>query len=266
MICLSKENLSDKKKLNNLYYSIIEKHFYNIIDANTTTGKNIIKLRNPWGFNLKNKNYKNIENETGFIIEENNNIDNNTEVNNGELEIDFNYFCYLFEEIQIYEIKKFTININCMLKHEKLKLNIAYLKINEKFKDVITVTIILDAKICHIENNTLDFNLLIIEKETMNIIFKKNYKIYFANPKLEFPLLLEPNKSTTYYLFFSFLYDLNNLEIIKIQILLQNDNYFELINYHQNYDDKRLLDVLKNELESNNIKFNTLEYKEKIFS
>ena len=147
-----------------------------------------------------------------------------------------------------------------------MKLNIAYLKINEKFKDAITVTIILDAKICHIENNTLDFNLLIIEKETMNIIFKKNYKIYFANPKLEFPLLLEPNKSTTYYLFFSFLYDLNNLEIIKIQILLQNDNYFELINYHQNYDDKRLLDVLKNELESNNIKFNTLEYKEKIFS
>ena len=266
MICLSKENLSDKKKLNNLYYSIIEKHFYNIIDANTTAGKNIIKLRNPWGFNLKNKNYKNIENETGFIIEENNNIDNNTEVNNGELEIDFNYFCYLFEEIQIYEIKKFTININCMLKHEKLKLNIAYLKINEKFKDAITVTIILDAKICHIENNTLDFNLLIIEKETMNIIYKKNHKIYFANPKLEFPLILDPNKSTTYYLFFTFSYDLNNLEIIKIQILLQSDNYFELINYHQNYDDKRLLDVLKNELESNNIKFNTLEYKEKIFS
>ena len=269
MICLSKENLSDKKKLNNLYYSIIEKHFYNIVDVNTNFEKNIIKLRNPWGFNLKNKNYKNKEDETGFIIEDNNNIDtidNDTKLNNGEFEIDFNYFCYLFEEIQIYEIKKFSININCMLKHEKIKFNIAYLNIKEKFKNVITVKIILDAKICHIKNKYLDFDLLIIEKETMNIICKKNNQIYFTNPKLEFPLILEPDISNIYYLFFAFSYDLNNLEIIKIQILFQSDNYFELINYHQNYDDKRLLDVINNEFENNIIKINTLEYKEKIFS
>ena len=100
----------------------------------------------------------------------------------------------------------------------------------------------------------------------MNIICKKNNQIYFTNPKLDFPLILEPNISNIYYLFFAFSYDLNNLEIIKIQILFQSENYFELINYHQNYDDKRLLDVINNEFENNIIKINTLEYKEKIFS
>ena len=267
MICLSKENLENKKRINNLYYSIVEKHFYNIIDVNSKSEKNILKLRNPWGFNLKNKNYKNKENETGFIIEENNsNKDNNTSLNNGEFEIDFNYFCYLFEEIQIYEIKKFTININGMLKNEKIKFNLAYLNIKENLKDTIKVKVILDAKICHIENRSLDFHFLIIEKEAMNIIYKKNHKIEFANPKIEFPLLLEPSNATIYYLFFLYSYDLNNLENIKIQIFFQSDNYFELINYHQNYDNKRLLDVLKNEFENYNIKINSLEYKEKIFS
>jgi hypothetical protein len=266
MICLSKENLKDKKKLNNLYYSIVEKHFYNIIDVYTNEGKNILKLRNPWGFNLKNKNYKNIENDIDFIIEENNNdLDNNTSMNNGEFEIDFNYFCYLFEEIQVYEIKKFSININCILKHDKIKFNLVYLNIKEKLKAPIKVKIILDAKICHIDNKFLDFKFLIIEKERMNIIYKKNHKIDLKSSKFEFDLISFSNNSNIYYLFFMYSFDLNNLENINIKTIFQSDDYFELINYHHYYDDKRLEEVLKNEFLKYNIKINSLEYKEKIF-
>lgn len=266
MICLSKENLKDKKKLNNLYYSIVEKHFYNIIDVYTNEGKNILKLRNPWGFNLKNKNYKNIENDIDFIIEENNNdLDNNTSMNNGEFEIDFNYFCYLFEEIQVYEIKKFSININCILKHDKIKFNLVYLNIKEKLKAPIKVKIILDAKICHIDNKYLDFKFLIIEKERMNIIYKKNHKIDLKSSKFEFDLISFSNNSNIYYLFFVYSFDLNNLENINIKTIFQSDDYFELINYHHYYDDKRLEEVLKNEFLKYNIKINSLEYKEKIF-
>jgi hypothetical protein len=266
MICLSKENLENKKRINNLYYSIVEKHFYNIIDVYTNAGKNILKLRNPWGFNSKNKNYKNKDGEIDFIIEENNNdLDNITSMNDGEFEIDFNYFCYLFEEIQIYEIKKFSININCTLKHEKIKFNLVYLNIKEKLKAPIKVKIILDAKICHIENKFLDFKFIIIEKERMNIIYKKNHKIDFKSSKFEFDLVSLSNNSNIYYLFFMYSFDLNNLENININTIFQSDKYFELINYHNNYDDKRLEEVLKNEFHKYNININSLEYKEKIF-
>ena len=60
MICLSKDKINNKKKLTNFYYSIVEKHYYNIIGIfeNNENGKNdkFLKLRNPWGFNLKNEN------------------------------------------------------------------------------------------------------------------------------------------------------------------------------------------------------------------
>ena len=107
MICLSKGNLKHKKKLNNLNYSIVEKHFYNIIKVFEEEGKKLLLLRNPWGFNLKNKNYNKNKKDLDFIIDDSEEYseekeDDSSSLEEGEFIIDFNYFCYLFGEIQIY--------------------------------------------------------------------------------------------------------------------------------------------------------------------
>ena len=142
MICLSKGNLKNQKKLSDIYYTIVEKHFYNINEIYEKDGKCVIKLRNPWGFNKKNKNYRKKETQVDFILdssEENVEEDDDSSIDNGEFLIDYNYFCYLFDEVQIYEIKKFSINLFYNLKDEKDKIIIIKLGTEETKKNMITI-------------------------------------------------------------------------------------------------------------------------------
>ena len=275
MICLSKENLNDKKKLNDLKYSIVERHFYNIIGVCEKEGKNILKLRNPWGFNSKNKNNNYNKNEFDFIINENDDyIDNIKQdkenfisLEEGEFIIDYNYFCYLFEEIQIYEIKKFSFNIICHIKKRNNCINIIYLKIKEtKFKENIKIQIYLDEKYISSENEFLNFKLLIIEKEKMKISKKLTQKIYFNNPILEFTITMESHSCNKYYLILEFSSNSNKLNDIKINVVFKNDKYIDIINYRQYYDDKRLLYIIKKEFGESKINNDYFKYKENIFS
>ena len=135
MICLSKDKLSNKKKLNNFYYSIIENHYYNLIEIYKNNDKEkILKIRNPWGYNLKNENYNKKKNEFDFIIDNEQNKQNEVEIENflggGELLIDYNYFCYLFYEIQIYEFINYSYNFIINNNKEKV-LDLIYINIKE---------------------------------------------------------------------------------------------------------------------------------------
>ena len=274
MICLSKENLNDKKRLNNLKYSIVERHFYNIIEIYENEGKNKLKLRNPWGFNSKNKNTNYNKNKFDFIINENEDIDNakqdkddSLSLEEGEFIIDYNYFCYLFEEIQIYEIKKFLSNINCYLKKRCDCVNIIYLKFKEsKFKENIKVKIYLDEKKISNENEFLNFKLLIIEKQKMKITQKLTQKINLINPLLEFTITMESNTYNKFYLFLEFSSNSDKINNIKIVVVFKNDNYIDIINYRQYYDDKRLLEIIKKEFGDSIMNDDYFKYKEDIFS
>ena len=274
MICLSKENLNDKKRINNLKYSIVERHFYNIIEIYENEGKNRLKLRNPWGFNSQNKNKRNNKNEFDFFINENEDIDNIKQdkddllsLEEGEFIIDYNYFCYLFEEIQIYEIKKFSFNINCYLKKRCDCINILYLKFKEtKFKENIKVKIYLGDKNISNENEHINFTLLIIEKQKMNLSKKLTHKIYLNNPILEFTITMESNTFNKFYLILEFSSNTNKLNNLKINVVFKNDNYIDIINYRQYFDDKRLLEIIKKEFGDSIINNDYFKYKEDIFS
>ena len=272
MICLSKENLKDKKKLNNFCYSIVEKHFYNIIEIyeNESGTKKLLKIRNPWGFNLKNDNYKN--NNNRFIFDEND--DNIREKENdinsledGEFIIDFNYFWYLFEEVQIYQIKKFNFNLIFNLKDEPNEIKIIYLKIKDiQLKEYLKLKVLLEEKIPSIEKKSINFKILIIEKENMKILKKIVYKINFNNQEIELPLILEPNISNNYYLCLELSSNLNKNNNMKINAIFQSENYIEMINYNHFFDDLRLFDIIKKDFEGSKFNINTLKFKENIFS
>ena len=253
MLCLSKKNLDNKKKLNKFNVSIVEKHFYNIIEIYEKDGKNLLKLRNPWGFNLKNKNYNNIKNETDFIIDDNNeNLKQNEEelfLGDGEFITDFNYFCYLFDEIQIYEIKRFSINIIYNLKQQNNKINIVFLGIKDiKLNQIIlNLKLITNENLIYFENKFINFHLILVGKEDMKVYERINNKIYFNQSEIQFPLLLEPKVALNYFLCFSFSCNINEFNDIDINIFFKNQNYIEVINYNHYYENEDLLDIFKME-------------------
>ena len=255
MICLSKGNLKHKKKLNNLNYSIVEKHFYNIIKVFEEEGKKLLLLRNPWGFNLKNKNYKKNKKDLDFIIDDSDEYlkekkDDLSSLEEGEFIVDFNYFCYLFEEIQIYEIKKFSFNI----------IN------NKKFKEIkIKIKIIYEEEIDYVEKQFINLDLLIIRKDNMEIYKKTNYKIYLNKLEIELLLPIEPNLSFDYYFCFLFSCNFSIKHNFDININFQSENYLDVINYKQYYDNKNLLQIIKREFPDSQFDFKRLKYKENIF-
>ena len=271
MISLSKGNLKNKKKLNNLYYSIIEKHFYNINDLNEKDGKRLIRLRNPWGFNKKNKNYKINKTEGNFIIDNNEedigpNNDNFSSLEEGELIINYNYFIYLFEEIQIYEFKKFSINCFYNLKEDNNKVNIIKIGIKDiKINEItIDIKIIIKELLNLGESDYINVIFLIIEKENMKILNKINYKINFNNPELKLPLFLKPNSSVDYYLCCALSCHINQINNQIINFIFQYNDYIEIINYRQYYDDELLFDIIKKEFKDHKIDINLLKYKKNI--
>ena len=274
MICLSKGNLKNKKKLNNLNYSIVENHFYNIINVFEEEGKKFLLIRNPWGFNLKNKNYYKNKNDLEFIIdnseeyiEEKEKEDNLSSLEEGEFIIDFNYFCYLFEEIQIYEIKKFSFNIICNSNKENNSINIVYLGMkNKKINEIkLKLKIFFDEKTDSIIDQFIYLNLLIIRKDRMEIYNKMNYKIHLNKLKKEFSLPFNPDFSINYYLCFFFSYNISKMNNFDINIIFQSDNYLDVINYKQYYDNKDLLEIIKREFEGSQFNLASLKFKENIF-
>ena len=272
MICLSKGNLKHKKKLNNLNYSIVEKHFYNIIKVFEEEGKKLILIRNPWGFNLKNKNYNKNKKDLNFIIDDSEEYLEEKEVDSSSLEegefiIDFNYFCYLFEEIQIYEIKKFSFNIIYNLNKANSRINIIYLGIKDKkFKEIkIKIKIIYEEEIESIDKQFINLDLLIIKKDKMEIYNKSDYKIYLSKLEKEFSLPIEPNLSFNYYFCFLFSFNFSIKHNFDININFQSKNYLDVINYKQYYDNKNLLQIIKREFPDSQFDFKRLKYKENIF-
>ena len=271
-ICLSKKNLENKKKLNKLNYSIVEEHFYNIIEVYEKDEKKLLKIRNPWGFNLKNKNYNKSKNETDFIIDDNEeNFKQNEEdlfLEDGEFIIDFNYFCYLFEEIQIYEIKRFSTYFFYNLNEQVNEINIIYLGIKEiKSQEcILKLKLFMNEKINNFENEYINFHMILVGKEDMKIYDKKNYKIYLNRLESQFSLLLESKMCFNYYLCFYFSSNINGLNDIDINIFFRNQKYMEIINYNQYYEDQNLLDIIKIEFKDSNINFSSLKYKKNIFN
>ena len=271
MLCLSKKNLENKKKLKKFNVSIVEEHFYNIIDIYVKDDKKLLKLRNPWGFNLKNKNYNNIKNETDFIIDDNiENLKQNEEelsLGDGEFIIDFNYFCYLFEEIQIYEIKRFSINNIYNLKQQNNKINIVFLGIKDiKLNQIIfNLKLITNENLIYFENKFINFHLILVGKEDMKVYERINNKIYFNQSEIQFPLLLEPKVALNYFLCFSFSCNINEFNDIDINIFFKNQNYIEVINYNHYYENEDLLDIFKMEFKETKINFSSLIYKKNIF-
>ena len=273
MICLSKGNLKHKKKLNNLNYSIVEKHFYNIIKVfEQEEGKKLLLIRNPWGFNLKNKNYNKNKKDLDFIIDDSEEYlkekeDDSSSLEEGEFIIDFNYFCYLFEEIQIYEIKKFSFNIIYNLNKANSGINIIYLGIKNKiFKEIkMKIKIINEEEIDSNDKQFINLDLLIIRKDKMEIFNKSNYKIYLSKLEKEFSLPIEPNLSFNYYFCFLFSCNFSIKHNFDININFQSENYLDVINYKQYYDNKNLLQIIKREFPDSQFDFTRLKYKENIF-
>ena len=271
MICLSKGNLKHKKKLNNLNYSIVENHFYNLNNVFEERGKKLLLIRNPWGFNLKNKNYNYnkeyldfiIDNSEEYIEEKENNL---TSLEEGEFIIEFNYFCYLFEEVQIYKIKNFSFNIFYDLNEQNNEINIVYLGIkNKKLKEIkIKLKIIYEEETDFIENEFVNFNLLVIRKDKMEIYNKMNYNIYINQLEKELSLHLAHNLSI-YYLCFAFSCNPGKKNNFDINIIFQSETYIDVINYKQYYDDKNLLKIIKSEFKNSSIDITSLKYKENIF-
>ena len=262
-----------------LNYSIVENHFYNIINVFEEKGKKFLLIRNPWGFNLKNKNYYKNKNDLDFIIDNSEEYieekeENLSSLEEGEFIIDFNYFCYLFEEIQIYEIKKFSFNIICNSNKENNSINIVYLgtknkKINEiklkLWKNCQTIKIFFDEKTDSIIDQFIYLNLLIIRKDRMEIYNKMNYKIHLNKLKKEFSLPFNPDFSINYYLCFFFSYNISKMNNFDINIIFQSDNYLDVFNYKQYYDNKDLLEIIKREFEGSQFNLASLKFKENIF-
>ena len=258
MICLSKDKISNKKKLNNFFYSIVENHYYTIEDIVKNTDKErILKLRNPWGFNLKNENYNTKKDNFDFIITENDNEDdddNNDEEENehllsgGEFLIDYKYFCYLFQEIQIYEINNFSFSYIINNKDNQLlnRLNVIYINVDKIQNEEVELTVNIEnikeykkTKDISPENNYINLSFIIIDINNISIIKKINQKLFLSNQDSDnsFPLFINKKLSKEYY--FCLLFTSSN-ELINNN---KNKNNLEL---HINFKTKEYLDIINN--------------------
>ena len=280
MICLSKENLNNKKKLSNLYYSIVEKHYYNILEIfeNTEGGKDekLLRIRNPWGFNLKNENYDSKKNEFDFIINDDNQDDKNNKNKNllsgGDFIIDYKYFCYLFKEIQIYEMKNFSYNIIMSQKEEQI-FNIIYLNIKQ-FKNeelIISIKPFLEDETQNLKDNENDYiSLLFLTIDIKNILIinKINQKIYISKEDNNFSIIVDPHLSEEYYL--CLLFSSNNsskfINKLKFHITFENEEYFDLINNVEYIQNNEIYDKIKDEFKEYKIDLNFLKNDKKYFN
>ena len=259
MICLSKDKISNKKKLNNFYYSIVEKHYYNIIEIYKNNDKEkILKLRNPWGYNLKNENYNKIKNDFDFIIEDKENQEKEEEIENylggGEFLIDYKYFCYLFNEIQIYEFKNFSFTF-IINKNEEKVLDIIYIKMkeekNKELEIFVTIKIENPKKIFDEDNKYISLLFIIINIKNSLVINKINKKLNIQNEEIIFPLKINPELSKEYYFCVLLISntDLIQNNNIKYYINFESEIYFDIINDIQCIQNNQINDLLKNELD-----------------
>ena len=268
MICLSKDKINNKKKLTNFYYSIVEKHYYNIIDIfeNNENGKNekYFRLRNPWGFNLKNENYDKKKNEFDFIIDDTDDKkekDNENEylLSGGDFIIDYKYFCYLFQEIQIFQINNFSFNISISHIQEKT-FNIIYLNIKEFKKEESVISIQINSE----EDIDIDISLLSLTIDIKNnlIINQTRECINKTNKSIDLSVIINPKLSEDYY--FCLLLTSNNPKKnsnnYKFNIIFQNDTYFDLINNVQNLRNEEIYNKIKEEFDKYSIDLNYLKY------
>lgn len=279
MICLSKDKINTKKKINNLFYTIIEKHYYNIIDIFENNEKEkVLKLRNPWGFNLKNDNYHKNKKEIDFIIDDDNesnkyNEEDENLLSGGEFLIDYNYFCYLFKEIQIYEINNFSLSIFLTQRKEKF-LNIIYLNIKKSQNKELNVSIIIDNEnmkkdsksIDNIkENNYISLLFVVIDLKNSLIINRINQKIYLINEGNNFSIPINPEVCEEYYLCFFF--SLNNttkdINNIKYHIKFENKDYFDLLGNINSVKNKDIYELIKDEFCKYDFDLNFVKYNEK---
>jgi len=268
MICLSKDKINNKKKLTNFYYSIVEKHYYNIIDIfeNNENGKNekYLRLRNPWGFNLKNENYDKKKNEFDFIIDDTDDKevkDNENEylLSEGEFIIDYKYFCYLFQEIQIYQINNFSFNILINHTNEKT-FNIIYLNIKEFKNEESVISILINSE----EDNDIDIFLLSLTIDIKNnlIINQTRECINKTNNTIDLSIILNPKLSEEYY--FCLLLTSNSSKKknnnYKFNIIFQNDTYFDIIDNVQNLKNEEIYNKIKEEFDKYSLDLNYLKY------
>ena len=100
----------------------------------------------------------------------------------------------------------------------------------------------------------------------MNLSKKLTHKIYLNNPILEFTITMESNTCNKFYLILEFSSNTNKLNNLKINVVFKNDNYIDIINYRQYYDDKRLLEIIKKEFGDSINNNDYFKYKEDIFS
>ena len=280
MICLSKDKINNKKKLNNFYYSIVEKHFYNIEEINKNTEKEkILKLRNPWGFNLKNENYNKKKNEFHFIIDDNESQENENEkeylLSGGEFLIDYKYFCYLFQEIQIFEIKNFSFSY-IINKIEEKPLNIFYFNSieskNQEFEILVNINLKNIKKNPNIkdinkENNYLSILLVIIDLDNAFIVNKYNEKINLSNKnsKTEFTFMLNQEFSREYYFCLVFLPNdnLKFYENLEFDIIFQSQEYCYFLNDIKFIQNNQIYEIIKIEFEQYKFDFDYIKIDDK---
>ena len=266
MICLSKGKIKNKKKLKNFCYTIAEKHFYNIIDIFEKNEKFLLKLRNPWGFNKKNKNFNINIIENDFIIDINDEriikMEEEDILEEAEFIIDFNYFCYLFEEIQIYEIKNFLFNTYIEFIDENYKFEIIDINLKKSnLKGDIKIKINLE-DININDNDILNIMVLVIDKINMKVINKINNVIDIKKLELIISLGLTYELSSNYYICL-FIHSGNGKKILKgkkFHIVFQSEFYIDIIFNHHFYDDERLLDIIKEEINFSKCDINSLIY------
>ena len=273
MICLSKDKLSNKKKLNNFYYSIIENHYYNLIEIYKNNDKEkILKIRNPWGYNLKNENYNKKKNEFDFIIDNEQNKQNEVEIENflggGELLIDYNYFCYLFYEIQIYEFINYSYNFIINNNKEKV-LDLIYINIKEWNKKELEIFASIKfeegAKIIYDDNKYVSLIFIIIDISNCLIINALNKKLYISNGEINFPLIINTELSKEYYFCLLLFSDsnLNQNNNSKYYITFESKIYFDIINDIQYIQNNQINELLKNELKQYSVDLNYIIPEEK---
>ena len=270
MICLSKDKISNKKKLNNFFYSIIEKHYYNILEiSENNENDKILKLRNPWGFNLKNEYYNKKKNEFDFIIDDDNKSEKNEDeylIGGGDFLIDYKYFCYLFQEIQIYEINEFSFSHNFKINEKQKLINLFYLNImkspNKELEMLVTLKLEnikenSNNKDINLENNEISLLIIIIDIKNISIINRINQKINIKNKNPYFSFMINQEISEDYYFCILLLPNIkskpeNNYEF---NIIFQSQDYFDLINNEQFIQKKEIYDIIKNEFGQYNIDF-----------
>ena len=280
MICLSKDKISNKKKLNNFFYAIVEKHYYTIEDIIKNTDKEkILKLRNPWGFNLKNENYNIKENNFDFIITEIDDDEGNKSkeeeneylLSGGEFLIDYKYFCYLFQEIQIYEIKTFSFSyfINNNIDEPLFnRLNLIYINLDKNKKNqnrdieiMVNIENIKEykkTKDMNQENNYINLLFIIIDVNNITIINRINQKISLSNKKLNnsFPLFIDQQLSKEYYFCLFFTSDSNSFNNknnnLELHINFKTKDYLDIHYNIKNIPKKEIYDIIKNEFSQYN--------------